>query len=146
MQYNKYHDQFLELEAARTVLAKNLDELAVTQGWYVKFDSSASATNIGNIKRSITKCMAEISELEQKILIQASEVSKIREKVSLGWNPKYWFSAERGTFKFDLGNKIAELSQLKIRLESLQKQAKTQSGIVGARKNAFDLALVVERQ
>lgn len=130
MQYNKYQDLFLEANARRTGLCQNLDELEGTQGWYKKFDLSAAATTVGNAKRSIAKFTDEIGQLEQKIFKQTSAVTSIREKASLGWNPKYWFSAERAAFKVNLSNKIAELSQLRNRLEWLQTQTKIQSDAV----------------
>ena len=130
MQYNKYHDQYLELDAKGTVLRQKLGELEGTQGWYKKFDSSAAATTIGNAKRSTAKFLDEIGQLKQKISEHTSEVARIREKASPGWNPKYWFSAERATFKADLSNKIAELSQLQNRLDWLQTQTKIQGDTV----------------
>lgn len=130
MQYNKYHDQFLELDTKRKLLRKNLAELEGTQGWYKKFDLSAAATTVGHAKRSTAEFINEIGQLDPKIFKQASEVTRLREKASLGWNPKYWFSAERATFKVDLSNKIAELSQLQKRLDWLQTQTKIQSDTV----------------
>ena len=127
MQYNKYQDQFLELNAKRTVLCHNLGELEGTQGWYKKFDSSEAATTIGNAKRSAAKFLDEMGQLKPKISKQGSEVIRIREKAQLGWNPTYWFSAERSTCKIGLSNKIAELSQLQNRLDWLQNQAKIQN-------------------
>lgn len=130
MQYNKYHGQYLALDAKGTVLCQTLGELEGTQEWYKNFDSSAAATTIGNAKSSTGKFIEEIGQLEPKILIQASEVTRIREKASPGWNPKYWFSAERASVKADLSNKIAELSQLQNRLDWLQTQTKIQRDTV----------------
>jgi len=127
MNYNKYHDQFLELDATRTVLHKKVRELEVTQGWYRKFNSNDAATVAGDAKRSAAKFLDEVGNLRLKISEQTSEVARVREKASLGFNPKYWFSKERAALKVDLGIKTAELMVLQNRLDSLAIQAKTQS-------------------
>lgn len=126
MQYNKYHDQFLESDTKRKVLCQKLSELEITQGWYKKFDSDDAATTVGNAKRSIAQLTDEIGKLELKIVKQTSDATRIREKTHLGWNPQYWISSERAAFKVEFGIKSAELGLLQDRLVGLKNQAKSQ--------------------
>jgi hypothetical protein len=130
MQYNKYHEQFLELDAAQTVLRQTLGKLDETQGWYKKFDLGAAATTLGNVKRTIVKFTVEIDQLVPQIHEAVSEVTRLNGKTNLGWNPNYWFSAERAAFKLTHSKKLAELSDLQSRLSWLQSQTKIQSNSV----------------
>jgi hypothetical protein len=126
MQYNKYHDQVLALDTTRKELCKKIDSLDSDQAWYKKFDPNAAATAIGNAKRSTTKSISEIAELEPKVSKLSLEVANLREKSSIGWNPKHWFSADRAAMKVELDQRLTELSQHQSRLDSLQSQTKTQ--------------------
>jgi hypothetical protein len=125
MQYNKYQDQFSELDARRTVIYQKLSKLEITQEWYKKFDSNSASTTIGKSKRSAAKFTNEIGVVETKISQQLSEVSNSKERVSRGWNPKYWFASEQTISKVELRRKTAELDQLQVRLGWLRAQVQT---------------------
>jgi hypothetical protein len=127
MSYNKHRDKYLELETNQRVLHQEIADLNAIQGWYKKFDLSAAATIAGSSKRLIAESLSEIGQLEPKKSKQATEVTRLKDKASLGWNPKYWFSDERATVKVDLGNKISELKKLESRLDWLRTQATKQS-------------------
>lgn len=130
MQYNKYQNQYSDLDAQRKVLSQKVEDLKGAQIWYEKFELNAVALTSRNAKKSATEFNDEFRQLEPKVISKTSEVTKLNEQPSLGWSPKYWFSAERATAKADLEMGLADLSQLKNRVHFLKTQVKTQSDIV----------------
>jgi hypothetical protein len=130
MQYNKYHDQILQLNATRTALSQLISELEGSREWHKKFDLTAASTAFANSKKLTAEFTNEINQLEPKIFKLTSEITKIKEKVGLGWNPKYWFSAERATFKVALSNEISELARLRSQLDLLQTQTRIHNNTI----------------
>ncbi len=130
MKYNKYHDQYLEIDDQRIKFSQKVEELEATQRWYKEFDPNVTATIVGTGKRSTAKFNVELEQLKPSIARLKSEARRLKDRSSLGWNPRFWFSTERATIKANLSAKNAELGQLQNRLEWLQTQVKLHSDAV----------------
>lgn len=127
MQYNKFHDQCSAIDVKRSMLIRKVGELEATQRWHKTFNLSAAATDLGNAKRSAAEFARKTSQLEPEASKTRSEVTRLKEQASLGWNPTYWFSAERSTFKAQLLKQTAVLVDVESRLESIKTQANLHS-------------------
>lgn len=130
MQYNKFHDQCSAIDAKRSILIRKVGELETKQRWHKTFNLSAAATDLGTAKRSAAEFASKTRQLEPEASKIRSEVTRLKEQASLGWNPTYWFSAERTTFKAELLKQTAVLVDLESRLDSFKTQAGLHSSAV----------------
>jgi hypothetical protein len=130
MQYNKFQELHSELEAKRKVLRGKIDDLEGAQIWYKKFDFNAALLASSDAKSSVADFSNEIGQLTPQTISKTSEVEKLKHKSRLGWNPKYWFSAERALVKSDLKDRLTELGQLENRVDWLSTQVKAKNDTV----------------
>jgi hypothetical protein len=112
MEYNPHAAALTVLEHEITEAQSESNRRHADSLWHSSFDSEAALAALNDVRRESSFVTANLGDLVSKVDALSSSVARAKEGARLGWDPRYWFSAERSA-------KSREANELKIALVKL---------------------------
>lgn len=104
----------LQQEFGRT--RKELEQLTGRLAWFQSFNLERASINLRQAERIVADAQRDLDQVERARSASASKIQKLEEEVSLGFDPRRWFSSERSIAKRELENEKNQMSTLAVGL------------------------------
>lgn len=111
--------KFAALRKERDAIVKSLDD-------YAAFDVSSARSEVDQCRDLLVDFEIELDRLVAEKQSLAKKTRKLTEKAQLGWDPTYWFSAERQRAKDRLHKHLHSLKDLDKRTDRLKRKRTAQ--------------------
>jgi hypothetical protein len=135
LSYNIFAIRHVELrDLASMVESEKSARLRATE-WYREFNYSEVSAALQKDETKQNELGRELDRTRTKLVDQISIVEILKTTASLGWDPRYWFSADRSlkvlelkTQRMALAMLIEHQNRLKQQFDELQQDSKSRKG------------------
>lgn len=112
MTTNPFAEKLEKLESEYEEASGLLQDTKMKLAWFQGFNLDQESLNLQRTERREAEIQARLQQAQQRLTSLGSSAKELNGVASMGFDPRYWFSAERAIAKRQLAGVLQELTAL----------------------------------